>query len=247
MISVCKENGVKLAGIYNSRYEGAHFLVKEALDKGRFGRLINGNAYIRWYRTPEYYASSNWKGTWKYDGGGALMNQGIHTVDLLQWYMGDAESVFAYAGTLFHKSIEVEDTITATLRFSNGALGVIVGATSIYPGFPLKLEITGTKGSAEITEGRIDTWSFKDSDTIDSRAEVFMGEDAAGNREADPMAFYHENHRRQIHEIVRDIENGKEPLVNGEETRKAVRLILAIYESCKTGKEVKILEEENRI
>jgi len=243
MISVCRANGVKLACIYNTRYEDSHFFLKEAVEKKRFGRLINGNAYIRWYRTPEYYKASSWRGTWEYGGGGALMTQGIHTVDLLQWYMGDVESVFAYCGTLCHKKIEVEDTVTVTLRFKNGALGVIVGATSIYPGFPSKLEITGVNGTAEVTDGRIETWSFRDSDPIDTHAEAFMREGPAGNRAADPMDFSYENHKRQIHEIVRDIENGQEPMVNGEEARKAVRLILAIYESCKTGKEVRIMEE----
>lgn len=240
MIAACRENGVKLTCIYNTRYKEAHSFIKKAIGSGRTGRLINGNAYIRWYRPDEYYSSSRWRGTWELDGGGALMNQGIHTVDLLQWYMGDVESVFAYAGTLLHKDIEVEDTAIAAVKFRNGAIGAIVAATSIYPGFPTKLEITGEAGTIEASEGNIEVWSFKNEAEMDSQARAYMHDAIDGNRASDPMAFSNDCHKKQIAAFIDAVKTNTEPEVNGEEARKAVQIILAIYESARTGKEIRL-------
>lgn len=240
MIAACRENGVKLTCIYNTRYKEAHSFIKKAISSGRTGRLINGNAYIRWYRPDEYYSSSKWRGTWELDGGGALMNQGIHTVDLLQWYMGDVESVFAYTGTLLHKSIEVEDTAVAALKFSNGAIGTVMAATSIYPGFPTKLEITGETGTIEVSEGNIEVWNFKNSAEMDSEVHAYMHGTVEGNRASDPMAFSNDCHKKQIAGFIDAVKNNTEPEINGEEARKAVQIILAIYESARTGKEIKL-------
>ena len=135
IIAACEKHGVKLATIFPSRFHDSSIKMKRAIEAGRFGRMTLGDAYIKWYRTQEYYDSGAWRGTWALDGGGALMNQAIHTVDLLSWMMGPVAEVQAHTATLAHKRIEVEDVATATLRFANGALGVIEASTAIYPGY----------------------------------------------------------------------------------------------------------------
>src|SRR5580693_5858289 len=134
IISACDQAGVRLCTIFPSRFADANRTLKRAIDSGRFGRLTLGDTYVKWWRTQQYYDSGGWRGTWQLDGGGALMNQAIHNVDLLTWLMGDVVSVTALTATLAHERIEVEDTAVASLRFQNGALGVIEAATSAYFG-----------------------------------------------------------------------------------------------------------------
>ena len=145
MIKACKENHVMLCGIFPYRFTPGARALKRAVDQGRFGRLTVGDAYNKWYRTQDYYDSGAWRGTWKLDGGGATMNQGIHAVDLIQWYLGPVAAVTAFTDCLTHERIEIEDTAVAALRYRNGALGVIECATSVYPGFPRKSNSTATK------------------------------------------------------------------------------------------------------
>ena len=133
IIGASDANGVRLCAIFPSRFSAANVALKQAIEAGRFGRLTLGDTYVKWWRTQEYYDSSGWRGTWQLDGGGALMNQAIHNVDLIQWLMGDVKSIQAMTGRLAHERIEVEDTAVATLRFKNGALGVIEATTSAYP------------------------------------------------------------------------------------------------------------------
>ena len=134
IIAACDAAGVRLCTIFPSRFTPANLRLKEAIDLGRFGRLTLGDTHVKWWRTQQYYDSGGWRGTWQLDGGGALMNQAIHNVDLLYWLMGDVASITALTATLAHERIEVEDTAVAALRFKNGALGVIEAATSAYPG-----------------------------------------------------------------------------------------------------------------
>lgn len=129
------KKGVKVSTVFPSRFHGASLAVKKAIDGGRFGRLILGDAYVKWFRTQEYYDKGGWHGTRELDGGGALMNQSIHAVDLLRWFMGPVESVKAYKNTRGHERIKVEDVAAAVLKFKNGALGVIEGSTAVYPGY----------------------------------------------------------------------------------------------------------------
>ena len=136
IIEACDKAGVKLAAIFPSRFHDSSKLMKQAVDAGRFGRLTLGDAYVKWYRTQQYYDSGAWRGTWALDGGGALMNQAVHTVDLLAWLMGPVAEVQANTATLAHERIEVEDTAVATLQFANGALGIIEATTAAYPGVP---------------------------------------------------------------------------------------------------------------
>ena len=146
IIRACEKSGVVLATIFPSRFHDSAKLMKQAVDQGRFGRLTMGDAYVKWFRTQQYYDSGAWRGTWKLDGGGALMNQAIHSVDLLLWMMGDATHVSGLTATLAHERIEVEDTAVAVIRFASGALGVIQATTSVHPGYPKTIAVHGDKG-----------------------------------------------------------------------------------------------------
>jgi UDP-N-acetyl-2-amino-2-deoxyglucuronate dehydrogenase len=149
IIEAAHKAGVKTGVIFPSRFYEASRQLKKSIDEKRFGDLVLGDAYVKWSRSAEYYQSGKWRGSWKYDGGGALMNQGIHSVDLLQWYMGPVESVQSVSANIRHKDIEVEDTIVSTIKFSNGALGTIECSTAVFPGALKRIEIMGTKGTAD--------------------------------------------------------------------------------------------------
>lgn len=237
IIQACDEAGVRLCAIFNSRFTEGCQLVKQTIDSGRFGVLTLGDAYIKWYRTQEYYDSGGWRGTWDLDGGGALMNQSIHAIDLLQYFMGPFKTVQAFTDTLAHERIEVEDVAVAVLRFENGALGVIEGTTAVYPGFLKRTEISGSKGTVVLEEEDITTWEFdpelpEDAEIRQRFAETRSG----GGGAADPRAISHDNHRRQMENLIHSIETGAPHLVDGREGRKAVEIILAIYKSSHEGR-----------
>jgi len=241
IIEACENADVKLCTIFPSRFSECNKLLKKVLEDGRFGTLALGDAYIKWYRTQEYYDSGGWRGTWKLDGGGALMNQSIHAIDLLQWFMGPVKSIQSFCETLAHERIEVEDTAVATLRFENGALGVIEGTTAAYPGLLKKIEISGNKGTVIIEEEDIIRWEFEDELPEDEEIrKKFASKKSGGGGAADPSAISHENHKRQILDMLDAIENDKKPLVDGYEGRKAVEIILGIYKSSQEGKIVNL-------
>ncbi len=236
IIRACDEAGVRLCTIFPSRFAPANRALKKAIDLGRFGRLTLGDTYVKWWRTQYYYDSGGWRGTWKLDGGGALMNQAIHNVDLLQWLMGDVVQVQALTATLAHERIEVEDTAVAAVRFKNGALGVIEAATSAYPGLLKRTEIHGDAGSARVEQDDITLWSFREALAEDER--MIAGSSAeAGFRAgaSDPRGISHEGHRDQLADFLSAIDSGREPLVDGKEGRKSVEIIRAIYQSASSG------------
>ena len=244
IIKAARDNNVKLGVIFQSRFSDDAKVLKKALDKGKFGKLVYGEASVKWYRTQEYYDSAGWRGTWALDGGGALMNQSIHAIDFLQWLMGDVESLSGYTALLSHKRMETEDTAVASLRFKNGALGAIIGMTSAYPGYAKRIEIYGTKGTAVIEDDNILIWNFIEEDEEDKEIKEKIKEKAKNKKEAvgaaSPTAgVTFEGHRRQIVNFMEAIEENKEPLVNGEEGRKSVEIIIGIYRSSKERKEVK--------
>ncbi len=241
MIAACDKAGVVLAGIFQFRFKPAWRYLKRAASEGRLGRLFVGDAYNKWYRTREYYASASWRGTWELDGGGALMNQGIHVVDLLQWIMGDVEEITAYVRTLRH-SIEAEDTAAAILRYRNGAVGVIEATTSVYPGYPMSVEVHGERGTVKVAGDWITDWSVQDTteDELREVGRVFAPE-ASQSTASDPAQTDPTWHRMQIADIVDSILEGREPAVPGREARKSVQIIEAIYQSSREGKPVKLL------
>jgi predicted dehydrogenase len=235
-LEVQREARVKLAVISQHRFDPASRRVRELIGQGELGTLVLANAQILWWRSQEYYDSGGWRGTRAMDGGGVLMNQSIHSIDLLHWFMGPVKSVSAYTGTLAHQ-IETEDTATAALRFASGALGSIAATTSAYPGLITRLEILGTGGSAILENDRL--------------RYLHLGRDEAkpvglygleGRPLSDPPAQEEprDAHDKQIADFIRAVREDGTPLVDGKVARHDVAIILAIYESARTGKEVAV-------
>jgi predicted dehydrogenase len=241
MIAACQSAGVKLATIFPSRFHTSSQLMKRAVDQQRFGKLALGDAYVKWFRTQEYYDSGAWRGTWKLDGGGALMNQAIHSVDLLLWLMGPIVDVTAHAATLAHERIEVEDTVVATVRFASGALGVIEATTAGYPGMLKKIELTGSRGTAILEEEDLIKWEFAEQTADDERLKKEMlGRTKTGGGAADPAAIGHHAHAALFTDFLTAIKENRAPAIDGTEGRRSVELILAIYESARTGAKVRL-------
>ncbi len=235
MIDSCQRGNVKLAVIFQHRFDEAAQKLKMAVEQGQFGKLILGDAYVKWHRTQEYYDKGGWRGTLQWDGGGALINQSIHTIDLLQWIMGPVKSVYGKIGTFTHR-IEGEDLGLAILTFENGAMGVIEGSTSIYPGFPERLEIHGEQGSVILEGGKIKSWDIQGENSSKQVFETTLKKSGA----ADPMAIGVAGHLAQYLDFVNAIRENREPLVNGIEGRKALEIVLAIYKSSREGRLVQL-------
>ncbi len=241
IIAACDANKVKLCTIFPSRFADSNATLKAAVDAGRFGRLTLGETTCKWWRSQSYYDEGGWKGTQALDGGGAMMNQAIHNVDLLLWLMGPATHVTGMTATLAHERIEVEDTAAAVLRFASGAVGVIQATTSVHPGYPKTVAVHGDKGSAVIEQEDVLRWDFA-PETADDRAvkERFAQKAGASGGAADPKAIGHEGHRRQLADFVDAIRDDRPPKVDGREGRRAVELICGVYESARTGRVVEL-------
>ena len=239
-IEAARRGGVVLAGIFPSRFLEGASLIRDALARGRFGRLALGSAYVKWYRTQDYYDKGGWHGTRALDGGGALMNQSIHAVDLLQWLMGPVESVQAFTATLGHERIEVEDDAVAAVRFASGALGVIEGTTCAYPGWLKKIEICGTRGSVVLEEESLTSWEFAEPLPSDAEVRRAHRTTATGGGAGDPAAIGFLGHQKQFEDFIRAVETGGKPLVDGVEAAKSVRIIESIYESARDSRPVKL-------
>jgi len=241
MIEVCRRRRVLLGGIFPSRTSEVYQRIKRAVDAGRLGRITLGSAYVKWWRPQSYYDSAAWRGTQKLDGGGCLMNQGIHTIDLLQWFMGPAVEVRAFTARLAHTRIEVEDAAAAAIRFKNGALGVIEGATSAWPGHAKRIELCGDQGGVATREDDLVTWTFAKAAKSDAALLARLGaRDTGKGGAADPKAISFVGHQRQFEDFVAALRTGRAPMVDGREGRKAVELILAIYKSARSGKTVRL-------
>ncbi|MDO4630311.1 MAG: Gfo/Idh/MocA family oxidoreductase [Planctomycetia bacterium] len=241
IIQACRENNVKLATVFHSRFHDASVMMKNAIDSGRFGKLTVGDTYVKWFRSQQYYDSGAWRGTWALDGGGALMNQAIHSVDLLTWLMGPVVEIRSMFDCLDHERIEVEDTAAAVLRFENGAIGVIEASTAIYPGYLKKVEIHGSKGSATIEEEDIVRWDFAEEQVEDAQIkEEMLSSKSSGGGAADPSAISFKGHAKLFADMIHAVETDTEPKVNGPEGRRSVEIILGIYKSAETGQPVKL-------
>ncbi len=241
IIRACEKANVKLGVAFQSRFHESSKVMKRAVEEGRFGTVTMGDAYVKWYRSQEYYDSGAWRGTWEFDGGGALMNQAIHTVDLLTWVMGPVVEVSAFTNTLAHERIEVEDVAVATLRFANGALGVIEATTASFPGSLKRIEISGSKGSAILEEEDIKVWEFAEPTAEDaSIRDRLAGKTETGGGASDPAAIGHHGHTELFNDFVDAIANDRPPAVCGHEGRRSVEIICAIYESAKRGQPIKL-------
>jgi len=241
IIAECEKAGVVLSSIFPSRFHGPSIEIKKAIDKGRFGQLTVGDAVVKWYRTQAYYDSGAWRGTWELDGGGALMNQAIHSVDLLTWLMGPVVEIRAQMALQAHKRIAVEDTVMATLRFANGAMGIIEASTAVYPGYLKRIEIHGSTGSAVMEEEDIIKWDFAKRQARDAQIEKQMAEQTSGGGgAADPAAIGHHGHTRQFQDVVKAIKKGSSPAIDGREGRRSVEIILGVYKAAETGRAVEL-------
>jgi predicted dehydrogenase len=239
----CDKHGVKLCTIFPSRFSDANMALKAAVDAGRFGRLTLGETTCKWWRSQAYYDEGGWKGTKALDGGGALMNQAIHNVDLLCWLMGTVTHISGLTATLAHERIEVEDTAVACLRFKNGALGVIQATTSVHPGLPKTVAIHGDRGTVVIEQDDVLRWDFSpETDADRAIKERFAQKTGASGGSSNPAAISHVGHARQLADFVRAIETNSAPLVDGREGRKAVEVIQAIYRSAETGRTIELSE-----
>lgn len=236
MIAAADRSTGLLAAVFQSRLSADAGRLKRAIAEKRFGRIASCSGYVKWWRDPSYYGGSTWKGTKHLDGGGALMNQAIHTVDLLQWLMGMPTRVSARVATLVH-AIEVEDTAVAWMEFADGALGVLEAGTSNFPGADMRIEVTGEKGTAVLENGKISTWSFADA------ANHGATPDAAppgGSGASNPIAIGSEGHRALMIDLVAAIQEGREPSIPAREARRAVAIIEAIHESHRLNRPMEI-------
>lgn len=243
MISACEDAGVTLSGVFNRRFHPAMDAFKKAVDENRFGTLTMCDAYVKWYRDQDYYDSGAWRGTWALDGGGALMNQSIHLVDQLIYLAGDVAAVSASMACLAHEGIEVEDTAVAILEFKSGARGVIQGSTACWSstGHPAEVHLCGDQGSVFLADEKFRVWDFAEPSPDDEHvlSELMQGSEAKGLGANDPKAINFTGHRLNFEDVVRSIEEGRSPSVDGHEARRAVQLICAIYESARNdGKKV---------
>jgi len=248
MLRVQADTGVKLAVISQHRFDPASQQTHELVTDGALGRLVLGNAHIPWWRAQQYYDSGAWRGTWELDGGGVLMNQSIHSIDVLQWMMGPVRTVYAYTDTLAHR-METEDVAVAVLRFTSGALGTIAATTGAYPGVTTRIDVFGDKGSAVIEDDRMGYLHLARDDSGEvgaygmgakDRAQAAPAPEKGGATAANPAALSSTTHAVQITDMIRAIREDGTPLVDGHAARHPVEIILAVYESARTGKEVSL-------
>ncbi|MGI5817548.1 MAG: Gfo/Idh/MocA family protein [Armatimonadota bacterium] len=236
LIEAGERNNVKIAATHQNRGYPIYEKIKNYIDEGRLGELLYGNAFVPWFRSDEYYAKG-WQGTKALDGGGALINQSIHYIDLLVWFMGRVEQVYGFADALVH-DIETEDIGSAVLRFEGNAHGIIQGTTCTYHGMPARVEVHGTKGNVVVVGDDVALW--------DVEGEPLHQDGSAGGKggAAEPKGGMQENaivsHVKQIGDVIEAIEEGREPKINGREARRAVEVILAVYEASETGEPVKL-------
>ncbi len=225
--------GLKLGVIYQDRFKPGIQFLKELYTSGKLGTPILAEARVKWYRPPEYYSESRWRGVRAVDGGGALMNQGIHTVDLLLWLLGGITAVQAQMKSALHK-IESEDTLTALLEFANGTMGTFIATTSVYPGYPRRVELSGSEGTVILENDRV-----IQADLKTPLSEPLTAEEADKSPSASsPLISDIRGHKAVIEDFIRAIETGSSPACDGREGRRSVALVEAIYEAARTGKRV---------
>ena len=237
MIEVARAAGITLGVVSQHRFDDSSQFVKKAIAGGRMGKILQADAYVKWYRSAEYY-SRPIKGSWETEGGGALINQAVHQVDVLLWLLGNVDEVFGYwqLGAL-HK-IESEDVVNALLHYQSGATGVIQAATAFWPGYSERLEIHGTKGSATITGDKLTAWDVQD----DSGEPAPIEKDVASGA-SDPMAISLVPFERQFLDFAEACKTGRKPLVSGIDGYRALELVTSVYRSCREGRKVRIPNE----
>ncbi|NWF85927.1 MAG: Gfo/Idh/MocA family oxidoreductase [Bryobacteraceae bacterium] len=233
MIDVAKAAGIVLGVVSQHRFDDSTIFVKKAIADGRLGKIIQADAYVKWWRSPEYY-SRPIKGSWKVEGGGALINQAVHQVDVLQYLAGGVEEVFGYWQLGARHKIESEDVVCALFKYKSGATGVIQSSTAMWPGYSERIELHGTKGSCIFTGDKLTAWDVEndEGEPAPIEKEVMSGS-------SDPMAIPLTPFERQFLNFGNAVRTKSMPLVSGEEGYHALAIVLGVYESCRSGKPVK--------
>jgi predicted dehydrogenase len=232
LIETARRAGILLGVVSQHRFDDASLFLSQAIAGGRLGKLLQCDAYVKWYRSPEYYARPI-KGSWKTEGGGALINQAIHQIDLLRWLAGPVAEVFGQWQLGARHRIESEDVVNAVVRYASGATGVIQASTAFWPGYPERMEFHGTKGTAAIAGDRLTVWDVEN----DSGPPAPVASQVASGA-SDPMAISLEPFERQFLDFADAIAHGRKPLVSGEEGYQALEIVDAIYRSCRSGQKV---------
>ena len=235
-----KRTGKRCGVVVQNRYNLNMYPIKEAIENGRLGQLFLGTFAVKWYREQSYYDHGGWRGTWEMDGGGSLINQSLHTVDLMQWLMGEVESVSS-SMDIFAHDIKTEDATVSTIRFKSGALGTFVSTTCAYPGISTEICVYGTKGSIEADADRLKLWKMKEPMEgldEDEEEETMLTRYGKGNRAAAKEQGKLYGHRFVVEDMILAVRDGRDPLVSPTEAMKSVAIIEAIYQSAKSGKTV---------
>ncbi len=244
ILSKAEEREIKLGAVFQSRFNPTVMTLKRLIDNGLLGKIYSGSAYIKRYRSQEYYDSGGWRGTWEVDGGGCLMNQGIHFIDLYQWFLGKPHKVIGITRTV-GRNVEVETLALAMVEFENGCAGVIEGTTLAYPEYPMRMEIFGSRGTVSFTNKKLLRMDLVEPTEEEERAredllkaalEYDRSADKKSRESAKPgtaVPVVDMGHTPVVEDFTRAVLEDSEPLVNGPEARKAVELILSIYESGK--------------
>lgn len=234
MIEVARAAGVVLGVVSQHRFDDSTIFVKKAIAAGRLGRILQADAYVKWWRSEAYY-SRPIKGSWAVEGGGALINQAVHQVDVLNYLTGGVHEVFGYWQLGARHKIESEDVICAVMKYTNGATGVIQSSTAFWPGYPERIEIHGTKGTCVFTGDKLTTWDVENDQGEPAPVEMQVMSGAS-----DPMAIPLTPFERQFLDFGNAVKNRTQPLVSGEEGLKALEIVLGIYESCRSGRPVRL-------
>ena len=234
MIDTARGAGILLGVVSQHRFDDSTQFVRRALDSGRMGKLLQADAYVKWFRTAAYY-SRPIKGSWATEGGGALINQAIHQVDVLLWLTGGIAEVFGYWQLAALHKIESEDVLAAVLKYSSGATGVIQAATACWPGYTERLEIHGAKGTAILSGDKLTTWDVEN----DSGEPPPLERDVASGA-SDPMAISMAPFERQFLDFGEAIRTGRKPVSSGEDGYRALQAVVSIYESCRKGAAVRL-------
>lgn len=227
--------GLKAGVIHQNRFNACMEPLREALDAGRLGRLILGTFAVKWFRDQNYYDAGGWRGTWEMDGGGSLMNQAVHTVDIMQWLMGEVDTVTSYAGIHNH-NIDTEDLTASIIKFKSGAVATFVSTTCAYPGISTDIQLYGTGGSVEIDGDRLKLWKLTDADELEEEEMLDIYDGGGGSPSADPGKV--RGHAFQVHDMIDAVYYDRDPVIPPLEAIKSVAIVNAVYESARTGKPV---------
>lgn len=234
MIDTAQKAGIVLGVVSQHRFDDSTIFVKKAIEAGRLGKILQADAYVKWWRSAEYY-SRPIKGSWQVEGGGAMINQAVHQVDVLQYLAGGVAEVFGYWQLAARHKIESEDVICSLLKYGNGATGVIQASTAFWPGYSERIELHGTKGSCIFTGDKLTAW-----DVDNDEGEPAPVEKEVMSGSSDPMAIPLTPFERQFLDFGRAVQSKSQPLVSGEEGYKALAIVLGIYQSCRSGQPVKL-------